>query len=74
MALTLLLTVDFDLCLLNLRHVSAGDVAAIRAGVIGVDLVDGQDAGNFCGVRQSFTVGLDFHPAVCLVTRTSRKI
>lgn len=70
----LLLTVNFDLCLLNLRCVSAGDVAAIRASVIGLDLVDGQDATNFRGFRQSFTVGPNFRPAVCLVTRTSLKI
>lgn len=50
-------------------HVSAGDVATVRAGVTDIDLVDGQDAGHFRGMRQSLAVGLRFHAAVCLVTR-----
>lgn len=55
--------------MLCFRHVSAGDVATVRAGVIDVDLVDGQDAGHFRGMRKSLAVGLRFHAAVGLVTR-----
>lgn len=65
----LLLTIHDDLCLANLRRVGAGDVAAIRASVVDIDLVDSQDASNFRGMSQSLTVGLSIHPAVCLVTR-----
>lgn len=70
----MVLTINYDLCLLGLRCVYAADVAAVRASVINVDLVDSQDANGLCGMRQSFTIGLCFHPAVGLVRRKCLKI
>lgn len=60
------LTVHRDLRLLRLSGVNAGDVAAVRAAVIDVDPLDGQDAGDLREVRQSLAVGLRVRPAVCL--------
>lgn len=68
------LTINYDLCLLGLCCVDAGDVAAVGSGVSDVDPVDGQDANSLCGMRQSFTIGLSFHPAVCLARRSSLKL
>lgn len=68
----LVLTINYDLCLLGLCCVNAGDVAAVRASVSDIDPVDGQDANSLCGMRQSFTMGLSLHP-VRLVRRNSLK-
>lgn len=62
-----LLTVNYDLGLLALCGVDAGDVAAVAAGVGDVDPVDGQDASSLCGLGQNFPVGLQVYQAVCLV-------
>lgn len=67
----LVLTINYDLSLLGLRCVNAGDVADVRACVCDVDTVDGQDANSLCGVRQSFTVGLSVRPVVRLVRGNS---
>lgn len=45
-----MLTINYDLSLLDLCRVNAGDVAAVRARVCDVDTVDGQDANSLCGV------------------------
>lgn len=54
----LVLTINYDLSLLGVRCLGAGDVAAVGARVCHIDAGDGQDANSLCGARQSFTVGL----------------
>lgn len=70
----LVLTINYDLSLLAVRCVHAGDVAAVGASVCDVDTVDGQDASRLCGLRQSFAIGLNAHATVRLVRGNSPKV
>lgn len=46
----LVLTMNYDLSLLDLCSGRAGDIADVWASVCDVDTVDGQDANSLCGV------------------------
>lgn len=62
----LVLTINYDLSLLGVCCLSAGDIAAVGATVSDIDTGDGQDAHSLSCARQSFTIGL----SVRLVRKT----
>lgn len=62
-----LLTMNYDLSLLDLCCFHCRDIADIWASVCHVNSGDGQDANSLSGVRQGFTIGLSLHHTFCLV-------
>lgn len=63
------LTMNYDLSLLGVSPVHAGNIAGVSAGVCDIDTVDGQGARSRCGLRQRFTEGGNLHQVVRLVRR-----
>lgn len=63
------LTMNYDLNLLGVSPVHAGNIAGVSAGVCDIDTVDGQGARSRRGLRQRFTEGGNLHQVVRLVRR-----
>lgn len=63
------LTMNYDLSLLGVSPIHAGNIAGVSAGVCDIDTVDGQGARSRRGLRQRFTEGGNLHQVVRLVRR-----